>query len=96
MSVAVVDWNVNGFAGNDQVAFLDRLDWDIALLQEGTRDTWPPGAGWQGTAVRNCGPSPAWCKPARRPRAACCVTCHPERAIVASVEVDGRRLAACS
>ena len=41
MQLAVVDWNVNGFVRQSQAEFLGDLDWDVACLQEVTRETWP-------------------------------------------------------
>jgi hypothetical protein len=39
--VRVLDWNVNGFRTTNQPGLLDAMDWDIACLQEVTRESWP-------------------------------------------------------
>lgn len=41
MRFMAVDWNVNGFVRRAQLDLLGGLDWDIACLQEVTRETWP-------------------------------------------------------
>lgn len=39
--LTVLDWNVNGFSLKNQPDLLSALDWDIACLQEVTRQSWP-------------------------------------------------------
>lgn len=41
MLFTVVDWNLNAFAQLEQPRLLADLAWDIATLQEVTRDSWP-------------------------------------------------------
>jgi len=110
MAFTIVDWNVNGFALKGQVELLDRLDWDVALLQEVTRDTWPRfrelgTAG--GVAFDHLPPLVG-----DGPRYASAVIVRgdaslhefrvlpdvpsPERAAIASVELGGRRASVCS
>ena len=110
MTFTIVDWNVNGFRLTQQVEWLGSLDWDVALLQEVTRDTWPlfrelgtaggvafdhlpavVGAGPRfATAVLVRGDASLWRFEVLRD------VPSPERAAVASLELDGRRVAVCS
>ena len=41
VALEVVQWNVNGFSHERQAGFLTAQKWDIACLQEVTRQTWP-------------------------------------------------------
>ena len=110
MAFAIVDWNVNGFRLSRQVEWLDSLDWDIALLQEVTRDTWPlfRELGTAGGVAFDHLPAMV----GAGPRFATAVLVRgeaslwrfgvlrdvpsPERAAVAAVDLDGRRTAVCS
>jgi len=110
MAFTIVDWNVNGFALRGQVAFLDGLDWDVALLQEVTRESWPRfrELGTSGGVAFDSMPALV----GDGPRYASAVIVRglagldgfgvlpdvpsPERAAVASVELEGRRASVCS
>ena len=110
MAFTVVDWNVNGFALRGQIELLAGLRWDVALLQEVTRESWPrfrelASAG--GVAFDHL---PALVGAGPRYASAVLVrgqaSLHrfgvlrdvpsPERAAVASVELQGRRTSVCS
>jgi hypothetical protein len=106
MAFTVVDWNVNGFALRGQVELLADLEWDVALLQEVTRASWPSFqsvAAAGGVAFDHL---PALVGDGPRYATAVLVrgqaSLHrfgvlrdipsPERAAVASVQVQGRRM----
>lgn len=39
--LTLIDWNVNGFSLREQVQLLASFEWDVACLQEMTRESWP-------------------------------------------------------
>lgn len=106
MSLTVVDWNVNGFVRGGQPDLLGGLDWDIACLQEVTRETWTDfrAVADQGNVVFESLPPLA----DDGPKYGCAVLVRaparieqfevmagmpsPEHAAVALVTVEGRRL----
>lgn len=107
MRITVVDWNVNGFVRKGQVDLLDAMDWDIACLQEVTRESWPAfrDLGHEGGVAFDHLPPMA----DTGPRYASAVIVRtksarleglgvvpdvpsPERAAIASVTLNGRRL----
>jgi hypothetical protein len=110
MAFTVVDWNVNGFALRGQVELLAGLEWDVALLQEVTRESWPSFrelATAGGVAFDHLpalvGGGPRYASAVLvRPR----TSLHrfgvlrdvpsPERAAFAAVELQGRRASVCS
>lgn len=110
MSFTVVDWNVNGFARKAQPELLGGLEWDVACLQEVTRESWEDyrALGDAGAVAFDHLPPLA----DDGPRYASAVLVRgeasldefgvlrdlpsPERAAVASVTVDGRRTSVCS
>ncbi|ROR72384.1 endonuclease/exonuclease/phosphatase family protein [Bogoriella caseilytica] len=110
MSFTVVDWNVNGFVRREQAALLGRLDWDIACLQEVTRESWADfrALADQGEVAFEYLPPLA----DGGPRYGCAVLVRapariedfglmadmpsPERAAVAKVTIEERGLWACS
>lgn len=110
MTFTVVDWNVNGFSLRGQVEMLASLEWDVACLQEVTRDSWPAyrAVGDHGEVAFAHLPPLA----SAGPRYGCAVLVRaparlqdfevmhdvpsPERAAVARLEVNGRSLWACS
>lgn len=106
MRATVVDWNVNGFVKREQSQFLTSLDWDVACLQEVTRQTWPEfrALADDGDVAFHHLPSLA----SDGPKYACAVLVRgeaelidftvladmpsPERAAVATVEIAGQRI----
>lgn len=110
MEFTIVDWNVNGFALKGQPELLSSLAWDVALLQEVTRETWPRfrqladagGVAFDHLPVL-AGDDPRYAtavltRPKARLRAFEVLNDvpSPERAAIAAVEVGGRRASACS
>lgn len=110
MAFTVIDWNVNGFALKGQVGFLEMRAWDIALLQEVTREAWPEfrrlGSGG-GVAFDHLpallGAGPRYASAVLVRDSASLVEFNvlrevpsPERAAVADIEIDGHQLTACS
>jgi len=109
MLLTVVDWNVNGFVHREQPAFLDSLDWDIACLQEVTRESWPRfrDLGDDGDVAFDYLPPLA----GKGPKYACAVLVRgqrlrdfavlrdipsPERAAVSTVSLRSRDIDVCS
>ncbi|MFK5634249.1 endonuclease/exonuclease/phosphatase family protein [Ornithinimicrobium sp. LYQ103] len=110
MTSTLVDWNVNGHTMREQVELLASLHWDVACLQEMTRDSWPAfrATGDQGEVAFPHLPALA----STGPRYGCAVLVRaparledfdvlrdvpsPERAAVARVDIGGRDLWACS
>ena len=106
VNVTVVDWNVNGFVHRNQAGLLADLEWDVACLQEVTRGTWEGfrALGDAGDVAFGHLPPLA----GAGPRYGCAVVVRqgvelvdfgvlrdvpsPERAAVAEVRIDGRRL----
>lgn len=106
----VLTWNVNGFSLRDQPRLLASMEWDLACLQEMTRESW--------TAFQACGDDGAVAfdhlptLASSGPRYACAVLVRsparlvdfsivpdvpsPERAAVAVVETDGKQLQLCA
>ena len=106
----VLTWNVNGFSMQDQPRLLASMEWDLACLQEVTRESWPAfqECGEDGAVAFDRLPTLA----SSDPRYACAVVVRdearlidfgvvpdvpsPERAAVATVEVAGGRLQLCA
>lgn len=104
--LTVVDWNVNGFVHRNQAALLAGLEWDVACLQEVTRTSWEEFRAVGGAGDVAFGYLPPLA--GTGPRYGCAVVVRqgvelvdfgvlrdvpsPERAAVAEVRIDGRRL----
>lgn len=106
MRLRVLGWNVNGFSRGRQPELLGSLEWDVACLQEVTRNTWKAfqALGDQGDVAFEYLPPLA----GPGPRYACAVLVRsparlddftllrdvpsPERAAVAMVSINGLRV----